>query len=305
MNMRQNTWTALTFAVGMGCKPAHAPIEGPPEASPWSALVAAEAHTLESRFPDAVVRIAVVDVASARLLAEHGPLDTPHATASTIKSFTVAAALEAGVDPATELDTADGKTKFGSLEVYDWTGHGVLDLGGAIATSSNVAMVRLAEKVGAVELYRGVARLVPLPEPEPLDEESAMRLVHGGASRLTTRQLVEGYALLARGGVSPEGQRRVSERTASQVMTMLERAVAGERGTGRAAALEGHRVAGKTGTGRTGELNVALFFGVTECEGREVVVGVVAEGVPSSETGGSLSAASFAHLAEHCAAPPA
>lgn len=300
--MKQRLATAvLVLAAACAAAPEPAPTTTPSEpqtnASPWADAVAAEANELEKAFPTATVRIAVLDVRSGELLASHGPIDSAHPVGSTVKSFTIAAALEAGVSPSTPLDTGDGETMFGELTIRDHTSHGTIDVEQALARSSNVAIVRLVEQVGEAELYRRVAEVLPVPPRTELDAPTAVQVLFGGRLALTTEQLVRGYAVLAAGGVDPRsGTRLVDEAAASQVLRMLEHAVTGSDGTGKHAAVAGRRVAGKTGTASNGDKNTALFVGITEDRDRPIVVGIVVDGVPTSETGSTVSAPAFARL---------
>src|SRR5690606_10529917 len=81
---------------------------------------------------------------------------------------------------------------------------------------------------------------------------------YGYGLSVTTLQLARAYAAIAAGGMirpvaflardgPPEGARVAAERTASQLIEMME-AVVGPNGTGRRAAVENYRSAGKTGT---------------------------------------------------------
>jgi cell division protein FtsI/penicillin-binding protein 2 len=71
-----------------------------------------------------------------------------------------------------------------------------------------------------------------------------------------------------------------------------------DEGTGRAAAVEDVDVVGKTGTADhpPGQFT-AVFVGVTPAPA-PTVVAVVVEGVPTTETGGTVAASSFARIVE-------
>jgi cell division protein FtsI (penicillin-binding protein 3) len=301
MKLRQTCLATALLVLATGCarsKPAPTKATAAQsETSPWVEAIEAEVEALSTTYPGATVRIAVVDVGSGDLLASHGPVDTRHAVGSTVKSFTIAAALAAGVKPETPLHTGDGTTTFGAITIRDYTGHGTITVQQALARSSNVAIVRLVEQIGESELYRRVADVLPLPARADLDEAAAVEVLFGGRLTLTTEELARGYAVLAAGGVDPRsGSRLVDAAAAAEVVRMLEYAVTAPEGTGNAAAIEGRRVAGKTGTAPNGEANTALFVGLTESHGRPLVVAVVVDGVPTTETGSTVAAPSFARL---------
>jgi cell division protein FtsI (penicillin-binding protein 3) len=301
MTLRQSLLVlALATSACASPKPASPPattLTTAVEEPSWPDAVASEADRLAKAFPEATVRIAVLDVKSGELLATHGPVGEPHQVGSTIKSFTIAAALEAGAESSTELDTGDGTTTFGTLAVQDHTGHGKITVEQALMRSSNVAIVRLVEKLGEDELYRRVAGVLPLPQRSSLDDAAALMVLFGGRLTLSTEQLARGYAVLAAGGVDPRnGARLVEADVADEVLRILERAVTAPEGTGNGAAVEGRKVAGKTGTASSGDRNTALFVGITEDRGRELIVAVVVDGVPSTETGSTVAAPAFARI---------
>ena len=279
--------------------------EDPPADDAWARAVRDEAEDLQRRFPDAQISIAVADVASGRLLASRGPLDEPHDTGSTMKAFTVAAALAAGVSPDDELDCDDGQTVFEGTTIQDHAAHGVVSVREAFARSSNVAIVRLAERVGVRPLYDAVAKMVALPPAEDVDDPAAVLLLFGGTSKLTTRQLVDGYAMLARGGTeSSGGEALVDPGAAAALGELLEQAVTTPNGTGKQAAVHGVPVGGKTGTADNPSGRTALFFGVARPpNAAPVVVGVVVQGVPQDQYGGNLAAPAFAAIVREAAAP--
>lgn len=275
-----------------------APETAPAPDEGWTRAVKDQAEHLAQRFPDARVSIAVVDVDSGTLLASAGAIDEPHATGSTMKSFTVAAALAAGVSADEELDCDGGEVVFEGTKIRDHAPHGVLTVREAFGRSSNVAIVRLAERVGVRPLYDAVAKMVALPPAADVDDPSAVMLLFGGTTELSTRQLVDGYAMLARGGTAPtDGEVLVDATAAATLGELLEHAVTAATGTGTEAAVAGVKVGGKTGTAEHSAGHTALFFGVARPVGAApVVVGVVVEGVPADQHGGNLAAPAFATI---------
>ncbi len=309
---------ALALAA-VACAPMAAPSPAPAEpetiaATPpspvaadsqaWARAVDEQASRLQQRFPDATISIAVADVTSGELLASVGALDEPHATGSTMKAFTVAAALAAGVGADEPLDCDGGKATFGGTTIEDHAPHGVVSVREAFARSSNVAIVRLAERVGVRPLYDAVAKMVALPPAAEVDDPAAVLLLFGGTSKLTTRQLVDGYAMLARGGTSASGgERLVDPPAAATLGELLEHAVTTAEGTGKEAAVDGIEIGGKTGTADHPAGRTALFFGVARpADTRPVVVGVVVQGVPRDQYGGNLAAPAFAEIVRQAVA---
>src|SRR5690606_23913390 len=101
----------------------------------------------------------------------------------------------------------------------------------------------------------------------------------------------------------PEGVRVVSERTAAQVVSMLE-AVVGPNGTGRRAAVDNYRIAGKTGTawksadgGYSRNRYTAWFAGMAPAsDPKLVVVVMIDEPTGGSYYGGEVAAPVFANI---------
>lgn len=102
----------------------------------------------------------------------------------------------------------------------------------------------------------------------------------------------------------PEEMRTLPVTEAQRVMvrTLLERVVAGERGTGRRAQVAGFRVGGKTGTSQNphGE-DHALFVAAAPIEAPEIVIAVVVE---EAGHGGSVAAPIAQDVLEAYLIPP-
>jgi cell division protein FtsI (penicillin-binding protein 3) len=192
---------------------------------------------------------------------------------STVKPFTVAAALESGkFFPHTMIDTAPGLLTVGRNTIHDTHNYGLLTVAQVIEKSSNVGAARIALALNGnglremfikagfgaatgISLPGEVAGRMNPPSGAPIDLAT---LGYGYGISVTPLQLARAYSALANGGVVlpvsllkrdtlPEGERVMSEQTARQVRAMLEQAVSRD-GTGVAAQVAYYRVGGKTGT---------------------------------------------------------
>ena len=214
---------------------------------------------------------------------------------STVKPFTVAAALESGRFRASSLvDTAPGQMRLGKAVIRDSRNYGQISLSKVIQKSSNVGASKIALALPDETLWKVHARLgfgnatdSGFPgEAEGLlsharhwrDIEKAT-LAYGYGLSVTPLQLVRAYGVLATNGVMKpvsflrvddtiQGEQVISAATARQVSRMLE-AVVQEGGTGTRAQIAGYKVAGKTGTvkkavagGYSDDRYIAVFAGI-------------------------------------------
>lgn len=193
---------------------------------------------------------------------------------STVKPFTVAAALESGKFSATTpIDTSPGLLKVGRNTVRDTHDYGRLTVAGVIQKSSNVGTTKIAFAVGKDAMWNmlrkvGFGRetgaslpgesygLLNPPQRWGPIEQATMSFGYGVS--VTPLQLARAYTALANGGQlapvslvkrerAPLTEGVMSLATALEVRAMLEMAV-GSDGTGGAARVRHFRVAGKTGT---------------------------------------------------------
>ncbi|HEX7842844.1 MAG TPA: penicillin-binding transpeptidase domain-containing protein, partial [Kofleriaceae bacterium] len=235
-------------------------------------------------------------------LATRGDADVRAARApgSTMKPFTFAAALEAGVaTPATQLDCEGGTHAYGTRTLTDASPHDTLDLGRILAVSSNVCTAKLAEPLGdrladALRRYH-VAALTHV-DTHTLEGAS---IASGEGVRVPALELAAGYTAFADRGMYHFGstsERVMSEQTAAEVLAMMERVVTDSDGTGRAAAIDGVLVAGKTGTSRRGaDRYYASFVGIVPADAPRYVVLVGLDSV--ADSGGKVAAPMFAKIA--------
>ncbi len=251
---------------------------------------------------------------------------------STIKPFTVLAALESGqFEPESIIDTAPGYMWVGNKLIQDPLNRGELSLTNALQKSSQVAIAKLALALEERSIYDVLARAgVGSYVGSGLPGESVGRfsdvglnndvmrvtLAYGYGLSLSPLQLAHAYLTLATGGhvlplsatKQPAGRRGEAvfdPQMTRSVLEMME-AVTGEQGTAPKARIPGYRVAGKTGTARIvgeqgydDERHVALFAGVVPIDDpRLVVVVVINEPSGGLSGGGAVAAPVFARVAQ-------
>ncbi|MGH8624017.1 MAG: peptidoglycan D,D-transpeptidase FtsI family protein [Gammaproteobacteria bacterium] len=245
---------------------------------------------------------------------------------STIKPFTVAAALESGrYRPSTPIDTQPGYIRLGRQTVRDLHNYGVLDVSGVIKKSSNVGASKIAMSLQPGLLWRMFSKVgfghssnsgFPGEHLGKLRHYRGWKLIDqatmafGYGLSVTGLQLARAYCSIATDGLlrpltfqrrsTPvRGERVMSAKTARLLRSMLELVV--QEGTGTQARVAGYRVAGKTGTvhkninGRyLSDRYLALFAGmVPASRPRLVAVVVVDEPRRSKHFGGEAAAPLF------------
>ena len=251
---------------------------------------------------------------------------------STLKPFTIAAALETGrVTPRTPIATAPGRMTLARYTIRDVHPAAMLTVAQVIQKSSNVGAAKLAlamppevmwdlfRRVGfgaAPELgFPGAAagKLRPWRTWRPIEQAT---MAYGHGISLSLVQLAHAYTVFARDGelvpltlvkspAEASGEKVLSAETAREVRAMLELAVQ-PGGTGPRARIMGYRVAGKTGTahkqengGYAAQKYIASFVGLAPASAPRVVVAVMID-EPSSDDyyGGSVAAPVFAQVAQ-------
>ncbi len=248
---------------------------------------------------------------------------------STIKPFTIAAALESGAyTPTTPIDTAPGFYKLGTHTIRDDHNYGRLDVTGVITKSSNVGASRIALSLDPKQLWSLFERVgfgqVPgsgfpgetsgrLTDYRDWREIGQATMAFGYGLSMSLLQLARAYTVLANDGISvplgiekrlrpPAGKRVISASNASQVRKMLETVIT--RGTGRRAHVTGYRVAGKTGTvhksiigGYAVDRYLAVFAGMAPASSPRLVIAVmIDEPSAGSYYGGQVAAPVFARV---------
>jgi len=255
---------------------------------------------------------------------------------STIKPFTVAAALESGkFTPRTFIDTSPGRLQIGRKTIRDFRDYGVIDVSTIIQKSSNIGASKLALSISPRHLWQTFAS-VGLGEDthsefpgEPaglLTDFGAWRDIeratvsYGYGLSVTTLQLARAYMALATDGrplpvsflrremeqaqeLASVYESTVSRKNLRAVRQMMELVVEKE-GTGMRAAVPGYRVAGKTGTvkksgvgGYVEDSYIALFAGMAPAsDPRLVMVVMIDEPRGEKYYGGIVAAPVFSKV---------
>ncbi len=247
---------------------------------------------------------------------------------STMKPFSIAAAMEAGqVSPQQRIQTAPGRLTIGGRTIGDSHAYGLLTVAEVVAKSSNVGTAKIAldlppqtlwdlyTKVGfgqapRVAVGAVAGRLRPASSWRPIEQAT---ISYGYGVSVSLLQLARAYTVFARDGdvvplslvkldAPPPSIPVVSAETAAEMRTMLEMAV-GEGGTAPRARIDGYRVAGKTGTarklhnGRYVNDYVASFAGFAPVSNPRIVVAVMIDEPDAGQFyGGQVAAPVFAEV---------
>jgi cell division protein FtsI (penicillin-binding protein 3) len=227
---------------------------------------------------------------------------------STLKPFTAAAALEAGlVTPESNIQTAPGYMRIGSATIHDAHPQGELTVSQVIQKSSNIGSAKLALSMSPQYLWTvfnqmGFGSPVNIGFPgeasgklrayktwRPI-EQATMSYGHGIS--LSLIQLARAYTVFANDGEirpisllkvkePPVGQQVFSAATARSVRDMLETVVQAG-GTAPFAQVMGYRVAGKTGTahkldvgGYAADRYVSSFVGMAPASNPRLIIAVM------------------------------
>lgn len=192
---------------------------------------------------------------------------------STLKTFTLAAALETGTVRMQDGYDATKPIRVGRFVIRDDHGKGRwLSVQEIFIYSSNIGAAKMAMDIGAERQQEFLGRLglltapdIELPEvgapmlPTPWRDVSTMTVAFGHGIAISPLQLASGVAALVNGGLKTrptlarheegdevKSERVVSPRTSAQMRRLLRLVV--ESGTGTKAATDGYLVGGKTGT---------------------------------------------------------
>jgi cell division protein FtsI (penicillin-binding protein 3) len=227
---------------------------------------------------------------------------------SVMKAFSIASALGSGqFKPDTIIDTRPSWMIVHGRKVSDLHNYGVLNVTGVLQHSSNVGVAKMVlasppeQLIGLLQRcgfgqrtesgYPGESdgSIVNVKDANPFVLSTVS---FGYGMSVTPLQLAKGYLIFANHGRSipvtllhsetkPVGEQVLDEKTAGQVLAMLE-AVLGNEGTGRSARVPGYRVAGKTGTAQIAGKNgydkhrhIASFVGIAPVSDPRLVISVV------------------------------
>lgn len=248
---------------------------------------------------------------------------------STMKAFTIAAGLEAGiVRPESIIQTGPGSLTIGPNTIRDVNPLGALSVTQVLQKSSNVGSARIALQLPPATLWQsfsdagfGLPTRVGFPGEghgrlrapntwRPI-EQATMSYGHGLS--VTLLQIARAYSIFATDGEMrpisivrvdspPPAIRVISVETARAVRHMLELAT-GPGGTAPRAQVAGYRVGGKTGTARKIENGVyvqryvASFIGFAPVSAPRVIVAVTID-EPSNGVyyGGAVAAPVFSQI---------
>ena len=256
---------------------------------------------------------------------------------STIKPFTIIAALESGMyQPDTIIDTGPGWMMVGHNQVKDLFNYGSLTLAAVITKSSNIGTSKVAFAIGP-ERIRDVLQRVGfgeftgtgfpgerggvLPNPLRWSAIETATLSYGYGLSASALHLAQAYAVIADDGIRKpisllrldqtgtgelSREQVVNQEIAGRVRSMLETVVDRQRG---GSAIEAnipfYHVAGKTGTahvvgdyGYEDNLHNSLFAGMVPASDPAIVVVVVINEPKGEEHyGGQVAAPVFAEIA--------
>jgi cell division protein FtsI (penicillin-binding protein 3) len=225
---------------------------------------------------------------------------------STMKPFTVAAALEAGkVKPDTLINTSGGALTIGDYTIHDSHPGAMMTVAQVIQKSSNVGAAKMALSLPPEVFWRDLSEGgfgeatgcgFPGESPGRLRDYKTWRpieqatMAYGNGISVNLLQLARAYTVFANDGellpvsllklnAVPAGKRIFSAATARQVRAMLELVVQ-PGGTAPLAQVSGYRVAGKTGTahkvdhGRYVDHYVSSFVGLAPASHPRLIVAV-------------------------------
>ena len=206
---------------------------------------------------------------------------------STIKPFTVAAALETGALNGDETFYCEGSLHIGGYDIHciNREGHGTQTLKEAVENSCNVALMQIGEKIGAEDFIKyqhifGFGELTGIDLPgeattegllytvDNMDETSLATNAFGQNFNVTMTQMLAGFCSLINGGeyyephivkqiqdengnvVENEEPVLVKRTISEETSTLVKDYMRGvvQNGSGKLADLEGYEVGGMTGT---------------------------------------------------------
>ena len=241
---------------------------------------------------------------------------------STMKAFTISAALEGGKWKAhTPVDTNPGTLSLYGHTISDVHNKGLIDVTGVITYSSNVGAAKIAQTLPRDQMYDVFRRfgfgevtgcgfpgespgLLPIAKAWGPVEQAT--IAYGYGLNVTPLQLAQGYGALANDGrlraptfvkdAQNPDRAVIDPQVAAQLRAMLETVIV-PPGGGTRAAVRNYRVAGKTGTSRTAvgggyqKKYISLFAGMVPASAPRLVGVVVIHEPQAGAYYGALVAA--------------
>ncbi len=252
---------------------------------------------------------------------------------STMKAFSIAAALESGVyTPKSLIDTAPGRFIVdGNTIRDDGLNYGAIDVAQVMQKSSNIGVAKMTLSLppeNLIDLFKAVGFGERTRSGFPGEVSGVITtpnrwrpfilatMAFGYGVSVTPLQLAHAYAIIANDGVDMpvtflkaaekalkgKGNRVIKAAVAKEVMTMLEMVVE-PGGTGTRAAINGYTVAGKTGTANIAGLHgydkdryIASFVGMAPASNPRLVVAVIIRDPKKQHFGGLVAAPAFAQV---------
>ena len=248
---------------------------------------------------------------------------------STMKPFTVAAALELGkVTPNTVINTEHGVYTVGGRKIHDTHPEASLTVAQVIQKSSNVGASKIALSMKPEQFWHSLnengfgsqtgcefpgeaaGRLRDFNKWKPIEQAT---MSYGNGISVNLLQLARAYTVFANDGelksvtllkqeIPTVGARVYSATTAHAVKDMLEMVVR-PGGTAPLAQIIGYRVAGKTGTahklegGHYVNKYVASFVGLAPASNPRLIVAVMINEPSGAEYyGGQVAAPAFSSV---------
>ncbi|MDD5179927.1 MAG: penicillin-binding protein 2 [Gallionellaceae bacterium] len=248
---------------------------------------------------------------------------------STMKPFTVAAALEAGkMTPETVINTEGGVYTVGGRKIHDTHPESALTVAQVIQKSSNVGAAKIAlslppetfwhslretgfgTQTGSAFPGEAAGKLRDYKRWQPIEQAT---MSYGNGISVNLLQLARAYTVFANDGdlkavtllkqdVPGTGKKVYSQATALAVRDMLELVVK-PGGTAPLAQINGYRVAGKTGTahklegGHYVNRYVASFVGLAPASSPRLIVAVMIDEPGGAQYyGGQVAAPVFSNV---------
>ena len=247
---------------------------------------------------------------------------------STMKPFTVAAALEAGtVTPQTVIDTDGGAMTLDGRTIHDSHRDDKLSVAQVLQVSSNVGAAKMALSLPPETFWQDLSedgfgastdsgfpgeatgKLRDYRNWRPIEQAT---MAYGNGISVSLLQLARAYTIFSNDGVllpvsllkqdtAPVGKRVYPARIAREVRSMLELVVQ-PGGTAPEAQINGYRVAGKTGTahklenGRYVNHYIASFVGMAPASDPRLIVAVKVDDPRGEYYGGEVAGPVFSNV---------